>query len=87
MTKYLQLGLDVGGDRAYALVRADRGVIERWQPLSKTWIPAEFDYDEVYGTEKRFAREITEEQAQRLMTRQDLVELSLEALMRLRAVR
>lgn len=86
--QYAVLGRDIGGVDPFAVVRYDRGIIWRWQPETREWIDAAWHVDEIYGSEKRFSRDITEEEARALIkTGAGLFQLSTEALRRLSAGR
>ena len=86
--QYAALVSDIGGVGTYAVVRYDRGVIWRWQPATREWIEAAWNVDEIYGSEKRFSRDITEEEAQALIkSGTGLVQLSEQTLRDLSARR
>lgn len=76
MSDYLVVLRSREDETPIALLRADRGVVESWQPQSREWIDAPFYVPQVYGEDRLLTRLIPEDQAEAMQeTPDDLIQL------------
>lgn len=72
-------------DRIYAVVRAQRGIVEQYRTGAQDWVDAPWQWDAVYGPEHRESTAITPEEAQQLIADGQLPDLTDEDVAQLKA--